>query len=143
MTQTSHSDACQLRWALTAWVLTIAICSLYDLALLGSLPPLNDLIALHFAIALVAFGASFLAVWVLVRLPYLVLVVPAAAIAGFALAGALGAITYGSSGEELNGLMFRAIGGAIIGLVSGIAAWSWRRWAHRPCMGTSSASSGV
>ncbi len=74
---------------------------------------------------------SLVAVWVLARLPYFVVALVITAAAGFVLAGAVGAITYGYEDEALNGLMWRAIGGGIIGVIATIPAWSLQKVARR------------
>ncbi len=69
--------------------------------------------------------------WALARLPYFALALVATTAAGFIAAYAVGSVTYGTEGELQNGLMFRAFGGAILGVASAIAGWALLRLAHR------------
>lgn len=121
----------QLRWAFWTWLITTMVCSLYDLVLWSDLPAVSHLVRLHLVITVLACGTSLVAVWVVVRLPHLVPSVAAATAAGGVLALAWAAVTYGASGEELNGSLFRAFAGTLIGFVSGTVAWLLIRRAIR------------
>lgn len=125
-----HSHGCQLRWAAATWALTIATFSLY-LVWLGYFPSVREVVETYLVVGLLGAGTSLVAVWVLARLPYVALALVATGAAGFIAAYALGAITYGTEGELQNGLNYRAFAGAILGVVTAIAAWSSLRLAHR------------
>jgi FtsH-binding integral membrane protein len=122
----THSRACQLRWVAATWVLTIAILVLYLIWLERPADIQGDL-----AIALFTAGTSLVAVWLLARVPYFAVALVATTAAGFIAAYAVGSVTYGTEGELQNGLMFRAVGGAILGAASAISAWLVLRLAHR------------
>jgi hypothetical protein len=117
-----------------AWGLTVAICSL--IIVWWNFPPkLTPLrrVDIEFSlwIALLACATSFVAVWMLARLPYFAPALVVTVLNGFVLAYLVGTITYGDDGEEMHGLLIRATGGAFIGVIATISAWSMQRWARR------------
>jgi ABC-type multidrug transport system permease subunit len=105
--------------------------SLYPTIVLERFPPPRDDVEFYLWFSLLAGVTSFVAVWVLDRLASLAVALVVAALVGCALAYILGMYTYGYEGESQNGLIFRAMGGAIIGSIAAIPAWFLSRWARR------------
>lgn len=131
----AHSIGCQLRWVCATLVLLPIPVVLYQL-LQGQVPPalVGEGIEGYVVAALGGLGCSFVAVWVLARLPYLVLAVVATTVAGLIISFALGVIVLGPEGEaETEGTVYvvAAIAGAFDGLFLAVAAWSLLRLAHR------------
>ena len=123
----SHSLGCLLRWASATWVLTIAIFSLY-LVWLGYSESLGEAVELYLVVGLLAAGMSLVAVWLLAR-PYGALALIATPLAGFLLGYTWGLLTYGSGAED--GTVWRGFGGAIVGGITALTAWSLQLVAHR------------
>ena len=123
---TARATPSRSRWRTSAlwfgatFAETLLVFSVYDQILLGNFPPTTKVeIEFYSWLLLVGAVTSFTVVWALSQLRYLVLAFPLAVFVGLVLAAVVGSITYGSEGESLNGLIFRALGGGIVG---GVAA---------------------
>ena len=119
-----RSRGCLLRWALAAWVLTMGSVTLY-LIFLQHLPSVREALV----VGVLGLGTSLVAVWVLNRLPYLAVALVLTAVGGFLVGYVWGLLTYGSGAED--GTVWRGCGGALVGAVSAVAAWTLLRLAHR------------
>ena len=97
------------------WALTVSIFLLW--AISRQFPPSKADYESYLWLAFLAGVTSFVAVWMLARLPYLAPTLVVSIANGFFVAYLLGTVTYGDEGELMHGLLVRAIGGALVGLL--------------------------
>lgn len=127
----AHTAECQLRWSALTWLTTTLVCGVYPLILAEGDPTRSNFQELVVGIVVLAVGTSLVSVFLLARVKYLGIILVPSILTGFCLGYALAAKTYGTGGDSLDGLMFRAAGGAIVGVVSAFAAWATRKALHR------------
>lgn len=112
-------------------VTTAVICSFYDLLLLSDPPPLRDLLTLHLATTVIITVAAVVATTVLSHWDPVTLSLLAGATAGVTAGFGLSLAEGIGTGEELNGLVFRLAGAAIVGLLTATVAWAVVRRSNR------------
>jgi len=113
-----------LPWLVATTAGTILAFAIYDQLVLGNFPPTRKVeIEFYYWLALLGTFCSAVAVWARFRLKLFVVALFVTVPLGFFLAYGVGMISYGYEGELLTGLLFRALGGAIVGGVAVVVAW--------------------
>ena len=113
-----------LSWLVATTAGTVLAFAIYDQLVLGNFPPTRKVeIEFYYWLALLGTFCSAFAVWARFRLKLFVVALFVTVPIGFFLAYGVGMISYGYKGESFNGLLFRALGGAIVGVVAVVVAW--------------------